>query len=1001
MVRRLRVSLVIACWAVSLPLLGVMPPEAPEAALWLLKLEHLTDAPGLLIKLRDAHDEVSTYLQASCAPATRRLLADYREGRAPSPELLTAVLADLNRLICEDYLFDEEIFSEVALSDRSNTLLGKKLVNAEVPKLNRRLLEDSYSNEIEPIWTLPYFFENRDLREPSKLALSLSSGKDGLARYLRGTLKPESREELANYLGEAPPPSAIINLLIATLNQAVLSEDLLYDKDRFAEVKLSKKTKELLEGKPEGEDRLRLNRLLLEEAYPEAIRRHAPLPIDVQADSLEYDREKNLMIGTGHVRVRKDLEYLRSDQAIINLQSLDVLAEGNVTFERGSEIWVGKKLRYNFRTQQGDFGGFDAYLEPFYIKAQSARRIGPDEYLLEKAKLSTCEGDAPAAWFRARKVRIVPGRHIRAQHVVLYVKGVPVMYSPFWNQNIGDRNFITLVPGYNSRMYAFLLTTFNYRLSRKVEATTRVDARARRGVGLGQDILWSASGNAKGRSTERYSIQADDDFWYFGRSAFFKRKVAEEEDPWGGDLITYYAQDAWPDEGKAQTYKIDHERYRLRLYHNQSFDEQNYFLTQLERLSDPMIIEQYFRKEYKNYPEPYNYLVLGHRTDHYTASLKTEKRLNDFYTTVDRLPELALDFQRQRILKTPFYYKGKTALGYLEKSWEANLTNLTNYAAGRLDTAHTIYYPTKQAGFLNVTPRVGWRGTWYSKTKEDYTNVAATVVLDTNNLPMTVTVTNILAMDKEARGRSLPELGMETSFKAFKVWETYPGDTINNLRHIAEPYADWTLIPEPAVTTNDLYQFDEIDTLGRVNEIKLGMRNKIQTQRFGKRQMKKHTVYDLLNADLWVVYRLDPQPGENLFSNINWNVRSIPFDWLDLKIDGAYDQYTNQLQTINTRLTVRPPGAMWDYAIEHRYTKDSSSLLNNEITFSPFINWEYRAYTRYEFETGAMEAWGLTAQRTLECIAYKVGAEFQDDDYTFWVQFWFTEFPKVRMDVGL
>jgi len=55
-----------------------------------------------------------------------------------------------------------------------------------------------------------------------------------------------------------------------------------------------------------------------------------------------------------------------------------------------------------------------------------------------------------------------------------------------------------------------------------------------------------------------------------------------------------------------------------------------------------------------------------------------------------------------------------------------------------------------------------------------------------------------------------------------------------------------------------------------------------------------------------------------------------------------------------------------------------------------------------------MQAWGLTFQRSLECVAYKVGCEFQNNsstgqsnDYTFWVQFWFTKFPKVRMDVGL
>jgi hypothetical protein len=291
---------------------------------------------------------------------------------------------------------------------------------------------------------------------------------------------------------------------------------------------------------------------------------------------------------------------------------------------------------------------------------------------------------------------------------------------------------------------------------------------------------------------------------------------------------------------------------------------------------------------------------------------------------------------------------------------------------------------------------------------EYYTNVTTVTTLGTNNQPVVTSTTNILTRDADATFRSLPELGLETSFKAFKVWETYPGDIINNVRHIAEPYANYTFRPAPNVSPTNLYQFDDVDTLDRANEIQLGMRNKIQTQRYNRQQMKSHSVYDLINADMWVVYRLDPQPGENQFSNICWDVRSTPFDWLELKIDGSYDEYARQLQTFNTRLSVYD-GTLWKYVIEHRYDNSTpSSLLNNELTFSPFINWEYSVYARYEFDDSTMQAWGLTVQRTRDCIAYKVGLEFQNNtaagqpnDYSFWIQFWFTKFPKARMDIGL
>jgi len=974
--------------------------DTPAVSPWLLKSDQLADAPGLMLKLRNAVDPVSAYLQDACSPATCRLLADYQANTTPSPELIQAVVADLNRLMCEDLLFDGMLFEDVALSARTRELLDQEPGTVDLSKLNRRLLEDAYSDEIAPEMALACFMTDKDLLEPRAFALSLRIGKDPVSLYLRDCLKPPIRQQLMDYTGAAPPPPALHNALITSLNQVILS-DALYDKDRFAEVSLAKKTKLLIDQKPKGDALALMNRLLLEDAYPKAIRRHAPSPIEVQADSLEYEHEKNLMIGTGHVLVRRDNESLRGDHAVVNMQSYDVLAEGNVTFERGSDIWVGNKLRYNFKSQKGDFGGFDAYLDPFYAKADSSHRVGADEYLLENAKLSTCEGDHPDAYFRAKKIWIVPGHHIRAEHVVLYIKGVPVMYSPYWNQNIGDKNFMSIVPGYSSRFYAYLLTEFNYRISRKVEASSHVDLRMRRGVGLGQDFMWSSSGNAKELSTERNMDNKDDNFWHYGQMLQSDQsQETPEEEPWAGDLITYYTHDAWPDEGDTQPYKIDNDRYRLRLYHNQSFDEQNYLMSQINYLSDPKIIEQFFREEYKASPEPDNYIVLGHRAEHYTASLMVEKRLNDFYTTVDRLPELKLDFSRQKIWETPFYYQGDTEASYLQKNWEANLTNMQDYAAGRFNTAHMIYYPIKLVGFLNIIPRAGWQGTYYSKTKEDYTNVTTVTTYDTNNLPVVTSTTNILSRDADAAFRSLPQLGLETSFKAFKVWETYPGDIINNVRHIAEPYADYTLVPEPNVTPDNLYQFDDIDALGKANQIKFGMRNKIQTQRFNKQQMKSHAVYDLINADLWVVYHLDPQPGENTFSNICWDVRSTPFDWMELKIDGAYDQNTNQLQTINTRLSVYD-GTLWKYAVEHRFNNGSSSLLNNELTFSPFINWEYGVYARYEFENSTMQAWGLTVQRTMECIAYKVGCEFQDDEYTFWLQFWFTKFPKVRMDVGL
>jgi hypothetical protein len=713
-------------------------------------------------------------------------------------------------------------------------------------------------------------------------------------------------------------------------------------------------------------------------------------PVEVKADSIEYDTVKRLMVLSGRVVLRRGPEILRANYALYNRESGDAWAEGDVRFERGSEAWSGAKLHYNFRTGEGDFGTFSSFLYPFYVKAQSSRRVSEEEYLLHNAVLTTCEGPNPKSHFTAATVRLVPGRRIHARHVFVYVGDVPVFYTPVWSQNLGDPNFISVVPGFNSRFSAFLLTAFNYRLTRNLEASTRVDVRLRRGLGVGQDLLWSAGGNSRGPSTEAFKDNTDDPI-FLGQGTPILREAPEVYDEWFGDFLAYYAHDNWPDEGDSTVTGIGSDRYRLRLYHSQSFDERNYLLVLGNYMSDSPFIRHFFRDEWKSNPEPDNYLVYMNRGEHYTASLTLQRHLNDFYTTIDRFPELALDLSRQQIADTPFYYKGKTFGGYLEKSWADTETNQANYAIFRADTDHTVYYQHKLFGFLNLIPRAGWRGTYFSKTKQDTNEIVTTTVTDTNGVVTIESTTNAVVQELGGKFRSVYELGVETSFKAFKVWETYPGEVVNDLRHIVEPYADYTYRPEPNVLATNLYQFDAVDQLARANGIKVGLRNKLQTRR--------DNVYSLIDLDVWTLYRLAPETGENQFDDLYWLLKSAPSDRIGLRLDGQYDPYEGTLKQINTRLTFTHP--QWAWEAEHRHADGGSDMLYGRFAVSPGGNWGFRVFARYEFEGNGFDNYGAAIQRTMDCVATMVGYEWEDDEYAVWLQFWFTAFPRVRVDVGM
>lgn len=117
-------------------------------------------------------------------------------------------------------------------------------------------------------------FHLDDLKDPTaegnkprvNLAAKLRRPADALSKYVAAHLSRTTRDRLRRYSPKKPMPVSLKAALVRDLNR-LLSRGDLYTHGRFADVKLSDGTKALLGKHPGGADRLRLNRLLLEEAY--------------------------------------------------------------------------------------------------------------------------------------------------------------------------------------------------------------------------------------------------------------------------------------------------------------------------------------------------------------------------------------------------------------------------------------------------------------------------------------------------------------------------------------------------------------------------------------------------------------------------------------------------------------------------------------------------------------------------------------------------------------
>jgi len=115
-------------------------------------------------------------------------------------------------------------------------------------------------------------FSEVDIRDLRSLAGKLKQAKDGVSQYLISGLDKDIRKALSDYSGSSSDIKWLRDPLALELKKVVHGRPI-YEPQRFADVKLSPATQALLKKNPQGEALVRLNRMLLEDAYPLEISR--------------------------------------------------------------------------------------------------------------------------------------------------------------------------------------------------------------------------------------------------------------------------------------------------------------------------------------------------------------------------------------------------------------------------------------------------------------------------------------------------------------------------------------------------------------------------------------------------------------------------------------------------------------------------------------------------------------------------------------------------------
>jgi LPS-assembly protein len=644
---------------------------------------------------------------------------------------------------------------------------------------------------------------------------------------------------------------------------------------------------------------------------------------------VDFDMNSHRAFGTNGVFVKNGSTVLTADNVQVNQATGEAVADGNVHIEQGDEIWTGEHIRYNFQTHQMQSDQFRMGKAPVYMSGRELTGdITNQTYNARHAFVTTDDVKDPITRVRATRIKIVPDKYVEMWNAVLFVGDVPAFYFPYYRRNLGPHaNNLNFIAGYRTSYGAYLLNTYTWWLNNTVNGQLHLDYRTERGVGLGPDIDL-----------------------HLGQ--------------WGNATFSYYyTHDLNPNDGTnglPSFGPVAQDRQRV----NFGWQATPYTNLNVKALvnyqSDAYLEHDFFESDYRNNPQPNTFFEVNKYSDNWSLDALSTPQLNNFFDQVERLPDVRLTGFRQQLFDTPVYYDSESSVGYYKMFFAA--TNgapaLPTYSAGRADTFHQLTLPWTFFNWLNVTPNVGGRMTYYtSESGPGGTNDEAS--------------------------RAVFNTGVRTSFKLSQLWPDAKNSLfqVDGLRHIVEPSADYVFVPNPSKSPSQLPQFDSalpsllllpvqfpdynnIDSIDSENVVRLGLRNTLQTKRDGE-------IDNLVDWNLMLDWRLNPNGNHNnldepfstkeTFGDLYSDFAFKPRSWIKVESQVREDINHGNLNMTFEQLTLTPD-ERWSFGLSYWYLRNGfdgfnqpNNFINTTVFYKMDDNYGFRATENFNVDDGRLQ----------------------------------------------
>ena len=567
--------------------------------------------------------------------------------------------------------------------------------------------------------------------------------------------------------------------------------------------------------------------------------------------------QDTLWCGQGDVRASYQDITIRCDEIEVDLPTMRLHAEGNVVLDQGQSRLTCSRMDFDLRAKVGTFYDVDAFFPPVYhFRGQEMQKLDEDHYRFHRGVFTSCDlaSKAPPWSIDVRDALVQLEGYGHFRDAELKVRGVPIFYTPrlLWPVK-RDRTAGLLVPsfGYSSQRGAYIGNAFFWPVSRSFDTTFYLDLYTKNYFGLGNEMRWAPADQGYGELAEAF-------IW---------------------DRATQRWQ--WKAAGK----------------YNQLFPSGYVLHAELQQLSDLDFFQRFEGStntatgnrtlhSFLNLVRTLGPQAITFRTD-WQHTFFTDPSSNSVTSSIelDRLAEIEYRLRSTRLGSTALYVSANGLLDELKVDRSPTLRGRYE----RFDFYPTLSLLTPGLAWLNVTPTVGARETYYTaQYSPDHQSLVDAPI-----------------------SRHYGTAGLSLVGPSFsRVWTLEGGD---KLKHLIEPRIDYTYVSNPGgslanPSTSTIPLFDERDTVLVTNQVKWTFGNHLlyKSGPAGSREvagLEISQVYSL--SDPLTAARLvyDPSagkmaalpPSQKLPLDIWLRVSPLPTATLDSRFD--FDPVTHKLSS--------------------------------------------------------------------------------------------------------